>query len=104
MRNEERGKGNMIPQSLTDLRLYNECRKFIIVIYRLTKLLPDDERYGIISQMRRAVISILANIVEGYGRKTNKDKLHFYAIALGSFRETECYVTVLYDLKYITKD
>ncbi len=90
-----------MPQSLRDLRLYNECRKFIVIIYRLTKLLPDEEKYGLVSQARRAVISILANIVEGYGRKTLKDKLHFYNIAIASFREIECYIVIFLDLKYI---
>lgn len=94
----------MLQKSLQDLKLYRECRKFIIVIYQLTKLLPDDEKYGLVSQMRRAVISILANIVEGYGRKTKRDQLHFYTMALGSFREVECYILVFLDLKYINRE
>ncbi len=93
-----------LPQALLDLRLVQECRKFIVIIYRLTKLLPDDEKYGIISQMRRAVVSILANIVEGYSRKTKKDKLHFYIMARSSFREIECFILILKDLEYISRD
>lgn len=94
----------MIPNALKNLRLYNECRKFIVVIYKLTKLLPDDERFRLMSKMRRAVVSILANIVEGYGRQTSKDQIHFYHMALGSFREVEYYVVVLLDLQYISKE
>lgn len=70
-----------LPKSLLDLRLVQETRNFIIIIYKITELLPDTEKYGLVSQMRRAVVSILANIVEGYGRKTKNDKLHFYIIA-----------------------
>ncbi|MDD2656674.1 MAG: four helix bundle protein [Patescibacteria group bacterium] len=91
-----------LPKSLLDLRLVQETRKFIIIIYKITELLPDTEKYGLISQMRRAVVSVLANIVEGYGRKTKKDKLHFFIIARGSFREVECYILVLKDLDYIS--
>lgn len=94
----------MIPKSLTDLILFQECRKFIIVVYRLTRLLPDDERFGLTSQVKRATVSVLANIVEGYGRNSTKDQLHFYNIALASFREVECYLLVFLDLKYITKE
>ena len=94
----------MIPQSLKDLRLFQECRKFIVVIYKLTKLLPNEEKYGLSSQIRRATVSILANIVEGYGRKTRPDQLHFFTIAIGSFREVECYVLVFLDLQYINQE
>lgn len=93
----------MIPESLRKLKLYKECRKFIVIIYRLSSLLPNEEKYGMVSQMRRATVSILANIVEGYGRKTKKDQLHFYNMALTSFREVECYILVVFDLKYIDK-
>lgn len=94
----------LLPKVVLDLRLVAECRKLIIVIYRLTKLLPDEERFGLISQMRRAVVSILLNIVEGYSRETKKDKLHFYNIARGSFRELECQLLILFDLQLITKE
>jgi four helix bundle protein len=67
----------------------------------LTKLLPDDEKYGLVSQIKRAAVSILANIVEGYSRESDKEQIRFYNIALGSFREVECYLLVLKDLKYV---
>lgn len=91
-----------LPKSLLDLRLVQETRKFIIIIYKITDILPDTEKYGLVSQMRRAVVSILANIVEGYGRQTKNDRLHFYIIARGSFREIECFILILKDLSYIS--
>ena len=94
----------MLPKSLRDLRLYTELRKFIIVVYKLTRLLPDEEKYGLISQIRRATVSILANLVEGYGRKGKKEQLHFYNISLGSFREVECYIQIIFDLQFISKE
>ena len=93
-----------LPKSLLDLKLVQETRKFIVIIYRITDLLPDTEKYGLVSQMRRAVTSILANIVEGYGRETKNDKLHFYIIARGSFREVECFILILKDLSYISNE
>lgn len=99
----ERGN-NMLQSSLKDLRLYGECRKYIVIMYRLTKILPDDEKFGLVSQIRRATVSILANIVEGYGRAGEKDQLHFYNIALASFREVECYITIMKDLNFINRE
>jgi len=93
-----------LPKVLSDLQLTKECRKFIVIIYRLTDLLPDTEKYGLVSQMRRAVVSVLANLVEGYSRQTKKDKLHFFTMARASFREVECFILVLKDLRYITED
>lgn len=109
-RNGERGTGNgqvvfmSLPKAILDLKLVKECRRLIIIIYKLTNLLPDNEKFGLISQMRRAVVSVLLNIVEGYGRVTKKDRLHFYNISRGSFRELECQILILFDLKFINKE
>lgn len=93
-----------LPKAILDLKLVKECRRLIIIIYKLTNLLPDNEKFGLISQMRRAVVSVLLNIVEGYGRVTKKDRLHFYNISRGSFRELECQILILFDLKFINKE
>ncbi len=92
-----------LPKAVLDLKLVKECRRLIIIVYKLTDLLPDNEKFGLISQMRRAVVSVLLNIVEGYGRVTKNDRLHFYNIARGSFRELECQILILFDLKFIDK-
>ena len=73
-------------------------------IYKLTNSFPQDERYGLISQMRRASVSIVANIVEGNGRKHLKEYAQFVSIAIGSSNELEVYILLSYDLKYINEN
>ena len=58
-------------------------------IYHATKTYPKEEQYGITSQIRRAALSIPTNIVEGYGRRSEKELLHFINISLGSLSETK---------------
>jgi four helix bundle protein len=58
-------------------------------VYRLTKSFPDSERFGLVSQMRRASVSIPSNIAEGYGRQSEKHLVHFLHIAYGSAFELE---------------
>lgn len=71
----------------TDLNAWQKAHKLVIEIYKITKSFPKDELYALISQMRRAVVSITANIVEGFHRATKKDRLHFYTMALTSLEE-----------------
>src|SRR3989344_8182289 len=66
--------------SFKDLRVWQESRKLVLLIYKLTRSFPKDEQYGLTSQMRRAAVSILANIAEGFTRHTVAEKLQFYSI------------------------
>ena len=70
------------------MRLTREC-------YRLTNLLPKEERYGLSNQMRRAAVSVAANIAEGSGRGTRRDFVSFLRVAQGSLRELETYLLLL---------
>lgn len=71
-------------------------------IYRLTGLFPKEELYGLMSQMRRAVVSICSNIAEGYGRKSQKEYRQFYSISYGSALELETQIEIAKRLKYAT--
>lgn len=70
-------------------------------IYQITKDFPSEEKFGLVSQMRRAALSVAANIAEGYTRKSKKDKVHFYNIAQGSLTEIEYYLDFSWRLGYI---
>lgn len=70
-------------------------------IYRITKQLPDEEKYGLISQMRRASISIVSNIAEGAARKNIKEYIQFLYVSLGSLSEIETQIEVCNRLGYI---
>ncbi len=73
-------------------------------IYQITKHFPSDEKFGLVSQMRRAALSVAANIVEGYTRHSKKDKLHFYNIAFGSLTEIEYFIDFSLRFKYLGND
>lgn len=71
------------------------------LIYDVTEIFPKSELFGITSQMRRAVLSVCANIVEGYSRQTIKDRRHFYNMAIASLTELEFFIDFAYERKYI---
>lgn len=71
-------------------------------VYFLTKSFPRDEIYGLISQLRRASVSIPSNIAEGYGRKSSKEYIQFYSIAYGSVLELETQLILAHDFGYIS--
>lgn len=86
------------------LNVYKKANELTLLIYKFTKNFPKDELFGLVSQMRRAAVSVPANIVEGYGRKTIKDKVHFYYICRGSLNELEYYIDLCLSLKYLNND
>ncbi len=73
-------------------------------IYMVTRNFPKEEMFGIISQMRRAIVSVPANIVEGYARSSKKEKLQFYNIANASLAEVEYYLDFSLRLNYLEKN
>lgn len=73
------------------------------VTYELTKNFPRDERFGLTIQFRRAVVSIPANIAEGFGRRTTKELLQSLAVANGSLEEARYYAFLASDLGYIER-
>jgi len=73
-------------------------------IYRLTSFFPKTEIYGLVSQMRRAVVAILSNIAEGSGRRSRKEYRHFFAIAYGSALELETQLLLSRELSFAKKE
>lgn len=76
-------------RSYKDLLVWQRGMDLSALVYRLSAELPGDERYGLVSQMRRAAVSVPANIAEGHQRKSTKDYLRFLSIASGSLAEVE---------------
>lgn len=73
-------------------------------IYDITAKFPKDELFGMTSQMRRAALSVCANIAEGYSRRGLKDRKHFYQMAIGSLTELEFFIDFAYERKFISPD
>ncbi len=90
----------MESSSFQHLDVWKLSHSFVLEIYRLTKMFPADERFGLVSQMRRAAVSIPANIAEGYRRRTKPDKVRMMNIAQGSLEECRYYLILAHDLSY----
>ena len=76
--------------------------ELVLLIYKLTQKFPTTELFGLINQIRRAVISITSNIAEGFGRESKLEKIRFLYIAIGSLAEVRSQLIVARDLKFIT--
>lgn len=87
-----------------DLEAWKKSHEFVLKIYLITKKFPSEELYGIISQIRRAVASITANIAEGFARYHYKDKIRFYYQARGSVAEVQNFLILARDLGYLTTE
>jgi len=86
------------------LKVWQESHRLVLEIYKITKSFPKEELYGLISQMRRAAISVAANIVEGQSRYGRKEFLKFLYIASASLAELEYYFDLTLDLGYINRE
>ena len=91
-------------QSYKELFVYQKGYQLSLEIYRVTNNFPKEELYGIVSQMRRAAISIPCNIAEGYRRGHRKEYIQFLYIAQGSCGELETLLSLSWDLSYINEE
>lgn len=90
-------------KSFTDLNAWREGHYLVLEIYKITKRFPKEEQFGLTSQIRRAIVSLTSNIAEGFSRKSYKEKVQFYSMALGSLTEVQNQLLIARDLDYITK-
>lgn len=83
-----------------DLVVWQKAHQFVLDIYRLTRTFPNDEKFGLTSQLRRAAVSVPANIAEGFPKRGILDKTRFFNIAQGSLEEVHYYLILSKDLGY----
>ena len=87
-----------------DLDVWKKSMDLVELVYELTSKFPNDERFGLTSQMRRAAISIPSNIAEGAARKGNKEFIQFLMISLGSLSELETHYLLAIRLKMASQN
>ena len=76
------------------------AHRLVLDVYHITATMPSDQKFGLISQMQRAAVSVPANIAEGFKRRTRADKAHFYNMAQASLEELRYYFILCRDLGY----
>lgn len=89
-------------RSFTDLTAWKVRHEVVLKVYNVTQNFPQEEIFGLTSQMRRSVVSITSNLAEGFSRVSYKDKIHFYTMALGSVTELQNQLLISRDISYIS--
>jgi four helix bundle protein len=100
----ENAKGWGMLKNFKELKVWQKAYNLSLEIYKITKNFPNEEKYGLSSQMRRAAVSIPSNISEGYGRRTTPDYIRSLYIAYGSNCELETQTLLSGDLAYIENE
>lgn len=90
-------------QDYKKLKVWEKSHQLCLNIYKLTRHFPDEEKYGLVAQLRRAAVSIPTNIVEGTGRESNKELVRFLNISMGSLVEVEYLIFLVKDLSIINE-
>jgi four helix bundle protein len=90
-------------RNFTDLDTWKQGHRLVIHIYSVTKQFPVDEQFGLISQIRRAAVSVTSNIAEGFSRSSYGDKGHFFTIAHGSLTEVQNQLLISRDVGYLSQ-
>lgn len=91
-------------RNFTDLVSWKEAHKLVILIYQETRAFPKEELFGLVSQMRRAAISVTSNIAEGFGRKSYKEKTQFFYLLQGSLMELKNQLIASRDIGYLKEE
>jgi len=90
--------------SFKELDIYKRSKELLKQVYQITEKYPEKEKYNVISQLRRSILSIPLNIAEGYGRKSKEDFKRFLKISLGSSNEVEALLEISKELGYIKEE
>lgn len=88
-------------KSFTDLLVWQEGHKLVILVYQITKKFPREELFSLVDQMRRSASSVTSNIAEGFGRQGYKEKIQFYYISQGSLTEFKNQILIAKDVGYL---
>ena len=94
----------MAVKSYQDLETWQTAMDLVAEVYRVTKLFPKDEIYGLTNQLRRAAVSVPSNIAEGQGRDSTKEFLHYLSMAHGSLCEVETQLLIAQRLGYLNQE
>jgi four helix bundle protein len=86
--------------SFRELLVWRKAHAWVLGVYQCTRTFPKDELYGLTSQLRRAAVSVPANIAEGFKKRGKADKARFLNISQGSLEECRYYLILAYDLQY----
>src|SRR3990172_13326258 len=85
----------------TDLIVWQKAHRLVLKIYKVTRVLPSHEKFALVTQMQRAAVSITSNISVGFARRSKKEKLQFYYMALGFLSELRNQLIICRDLDYL---
>jgi four helix bundle protein len=99
-RDERAGAAKAAAKTYRDVVAWQKAHRFVLSVYRLTAKFPRHGLFGLTSQLRRAALSVPANIAEGFTRETDAEKLRFLTIARGSMEECSYYLLLSRDLGY----
>ena len=83
---------------------WQKAHAFVLAVYKYSRNFPEDEKYGLTSQFRRAAVSIEANIAEGYKKIGRNDKLRFFNTSQGSIEECRDYIILARDLEFVDEE
>ena len=91
-------------RDFTELEVWKKCQEIKMDIYNIVKVLPEEEKYNLASQMRRAAVSITANIAEGYGRFHYQENIQFCRQSRGSLYELKDHILTCFECRYIKNE
>lgn len=91
-------------RTFRDLIVWQKAMLLVTAVYKITKNFPDEEKYGLVSQLRRCAVSIPSNMAEGYGRNATNDYVRFLNISMSSLYELQTQLEISMNLDYLSND